>query len=874
MRDSRHLLAPLILRCSALFVLTAVAVAADAPASKPKSPPDKPQKLIAPYWTLEPGWHTSLEIRNNYAARPLTVTPILRTASGEQLTLDAIDLKPSEGRRIDLALATVKYPPLLGDRAYGSVVLQFTSAMAFNVYAATMVHMPGKAIAYHFDATDELSGFGAGTYEGIWWMPSTTAHGQMMISNTSDQPVNANVTWFDSNGATQSTPLGLAAGQSRRLDVRDAITRGNLAGDHGGLRIQLDAKAGSVFLGHILYDETANFGGTVKMFEKYKFHSKATTNTIRAPMIALTEPDAALNFPAGTKLNPTVFVRNTTAAPKDVSLMIRWFEGDKSAAVTVPLGPLAANETRALSLRQLQNDGVLPSSAHFAAVHFTYQGDTGDLVALAASYDDTLRYGAQSPFGDMVSHMLVGTLWTADVLHNSIITVGNAGTNPAEVAITLVSADGTFRYELPHAMLSASEQTWVNIGQLVNNHVPDRKGKVFPDGTTSGTYEIEDVKNLPNGYLYEGKLVMDKTYGHVGYGCAQCCGYNQPTETEDPLLGPLPNGNDQKVWATNCVGTPNDVTPWTYQWFTYDANVATVSEGGHVITGAPGFTIVTSYADLEAPGGHICPIETRTTDAQIVVNGFDLSPAQSIVDGNSSQFTISVTGGSPIAYAWSFTAPAGAGNNPNVTFGSPAALQTDTDGHWFALPNTACGAGYNAQYTINAKVTFDDNQEINKNTTLTVSIPSTAAFVDPNVANISGSPDDSQDPTTHKWTITGTGTMARVVPVSATYNIPATSQFRHKAEIHEGVHLANWIQGAGHLFGDLFLVADLYNQIKDLTGDTEFDLLDQVRQVKVAYINDQRSTVQGRLSQDEQQAYSASDPVPPQYKYQGSCGGL
>jgi len=599
-----------------LFVATA-SNGASSPADAPKVPPDKPQRLIAPYWTLEPGWHTALEIRNNAATRSLTITPTLRSANGDQLALDPVTLGPRAATKLDLALAAAKYAPLLGDRAYGSVLLQFNSPMAFNVYAATMVHMPGKAIAYHFDATDELSGMEAGTYEGIWWMPSANARGQMMLSNSSQQPVNAVVTWFDSGGRSQSSQLSLPPGQSRRLDVRDALTRGNLTGDHGGLRVQLGSKAGSVFLGHILFDETANFGGTVKMFEKYKFH-RGPTNTIRAPMIALSEPDPALNFPIGTKLNPMVFVRNTTSGPKDVSVAIRWFDGDKTAEVTVPFAALSANETRALSLRQLQTDGTLPSTARFAAVHFTHQGDTGDLVALAASYDDTMRYGAQSPFGDMVSRKLVGTMWTADALHNSIISVGNAGASPAEVAISLVSADGTFRYELPHAQLNSREQTWVDIGKLIRGGVPDRNGNAFPAGMTTGTYEIEDLKNMPNGFLYEGKLVTDKTYGHVGYGCAQCCAYSQPWQTLDPLSFSF-GTNQQKVWSTDCSTLTYDVSNFSYGWFVYDETIATVQDGGWVNAGSPGWTVATAYIDLQTGAGHECPIETFTPTASIEV---------------------------------------------------------------------------------------------------------------------------------------------------------------------------------------------------------------------------------------------------------------
>jgi hypothetical protein len=44
------------------------------------------QEMYAPYWTLEPGWHTDIELRNNRKS-DVTVMPSLRTASGTEIPL-------------------------------------------------------------------------------------------------------------------------------------------------------------------------------------------------------------------------------------------------------------------------------------------------------------------------------------------------------------------------------------------------------------------------------------------------------------------------------------------------------------------------------------------------------------------------------------------------------------------------------------------------------------------------------------------------------------------------------------------------------------------------------------------------------------------
>jgi hypothetical protein len=46
-----------------------------------------PQSVSAAYWTLERGWNTDLEMRNNLRSRELTITPVLRAATGQELSL-------------------------------------------------------------------------------------------------------------------------------------------------------------------------------------------------------------------------------------------------------------------------------------------------------------------------------------------------------------------------------------------------------------------------------------------------------------------------------------------------------------------------------------------------------------------------------------------------------------------------------------------------------------------------------------------------------------------------------------------------------------------------------------------------------------------
>jgi hypothetical protein len=124
---------------------------------------------------------------------------------------------------------------------------------------------------------------------------------------------------------------------------------------------------------------------------------------------------------------------------------------------------------------------------------------------------------------------------------------------------------------------------------------------------------------------------------------------------------------------------------------------------------------------------------------------------------------------------------------------------------------------------------------------------------------------------TGTWRVTGMGTLSRVVPTSSTIYVISASQFYNKTLQHEQVHVNNWILGTGHLFGDLFIPGDFYNQITGITGTSRDDLINKLGAALTTYVNSQVSLVNQRHNTDEHQAYLVSDPIAPQYVYQ-NCG--
>ncbi|HKO04522.1 MAG TPA: hypothetical protein VJW51_07220 [Candidatus Acidoferrales bacterium] len=528
---------------------------------------------------------SELHLRNNSRSQNLTVTPALRLPDGTETVLAPVTIQPQEVRsvNIDAAIADAA-PQLLG--SYGSVVLRYRAPFVVGLYAAMMIHRTGHPIAVHIDGTSESQRLQSGSREGVWWLPKATTSDYLVVTNIGKDPIPLSLSLYDSGGKEIKQAVLLGPGATSRYSVRKLVQAAGLAGSYGGIKILASAHAGSLDTLHFLFDEAAGFSATLKMFDydpgaklEERDYGKTGAWTLHAPMLALSNPDPALLFPPGITLQPQLFVRNTTGKPVDAALRFNWRSGVATGKASGPTLHLNPNETRLIDVAALQDGTTLPKQANWASVAITTNSKPDEIVAVASSYDPTLRYGAQTPFSDQLTFRWEGGRWEYDAYHDSIITAGNGGAKSIRAAFTIFYNQGTQSYDVEQT-LQPDEQMWIDVGQLIREGVPDKNGKTLPADLTTGSYEFRDLTNKGAGTLFEGKVVYDKSYGHVAYGCAACCGWSIPVGFWwDPLGIPFDNESDQGVLAADQCnsGDLEDVSDSFYNnWSTGSTAIATV----------------------------------------------------------------------------------------------------------------------------------------------------------------------------------------------------------------------------------------------------------------------------------------------------------
>lgn len=375
---------PVITPASILLLCSSFICAQSTPPTHPPRPklvgPAKwtpsPQEVSATYWTLEPGWDTELELRNNLTSHELIVTPVLRTAGGLETLLATVTIPPQHIVSLDLRNAAEVSPDVLNQLgadhsgAFGSAIFRFEGLSFGNLFAATIVQRVGRPIDFHFDAEDK--NFTSGGIEGVWWNAAARSNDYLILSNPHQKPVTGSLLLSAPSGASRSLPIIIAGRSTLRVDLREAV--GPMGSEiMGGLSLSLPGKE-SLGATQIVFDESVGLAAVMKLFQREPEETSGK-HVLRAPMIALSQPDPGLGFPAGTTLIPRIFLRNAGQSAEQLSATINWRSESDSGNLALPGLILKSGDIKVLNLADYQSAGQIPPDATWATVSLAYQGD-------------------------------------------------------------------------------------------------------------------------------------------------------------------------------------------------------------------------------------------------------------------------------------------------------------------------------------------------------------------------------------------------------------------------------------------------------------------------------------------------------------------
>jgi hypothetical protein len=167
----------------------------------------------------------------------------------------------------------------------------------------------------------------------------------------------------------------------------------------------------------------------------------------------------------------------------------------------------------------------------------------------------------------------------------------------------------------------------------------------------SGSYQLKSLTDKPTDGLFEGRLVVDKTYGYAVHGCASCCPEYDPYILADPLNLTVGGSSYQAAWSyDNCTG--NTVQLSASSWGTGNAQVATANITSGLVS-AVGLGSTTNFASVRTfyPNSRgYCTWSTVQRSGTVNVEPLQITsidPTIAMIGSNSVQITINGTGFGP-----------------------------------------------------------------------------------------------------------------------------------------------------------------------------------------------------------------------------------
>ncbi|MGO9575574.1 MAG: hypothetical protein ACLPTQ_14750 [Terriglobales bacterium] len=169
----------------------------------------------------------------------------------------------------------------------------------------------------------------------------------------------------------------------------------------------------------------------------------------------------------------------------------------------------------------------------------------------------------------------------------------------------------------------------------IHEGTPDKNGEILPPDLMTGSYELKDLSTQSVANLFEGKITLDTTYGHVAYGCAECCGYLTPYMYYDPFNLLLGTDDPQDIWSDyDCTGEHESVVENFGSWGTGNSSIATAS--GRMIAGV-GVGSTTNFASgtllWSDSGQKHCSNENFNPNGPVNVGPYQVEPLSNGAQG-------------------------------------------------------------------------------------------------------------------------------------------------------------------------------------------------------------------------------------------------
>jgi hypothetical protein len=487
-------------------------------------------RTFAPFWQIGDGFSSTLIVRNVARQSSVSATPIVFTADKKQLRLPAIQLAPSEVKKISLeeALQTA------GSSAEtGALALELETSQSAAIIGELVITDYQHGVIFDLPLHAGYANDEAKALHAAWWLPDDKTQGTVVLFNASEQAISVHPSVTIDFAQHTFEGVTLAAHETRKLDLRDLVQQsGHRNADLGSISLSYEGPAHALLPALLLANEKTGFSLTGKFFVKRPEQAnQSSTVNWHYPAVFAGKADPSLGFKKGSKFTPYALISNHTSNVIAPQLEASFTANDRSTqSVSLTVNPLLPLETRLIDLADVTKE-LIPKNASSFSLQLSHSGRAGDLALHVFSVDQKKDFVFTAEGTMQTRGRLDSLYWNiADDLQ-AMLVVQNTGGSTVQAQATLsydTNDGGQGTYKLPPLEIPARATRIVNLKQIITSGQPDEAGQVIPAGTSLGSATIEvtggQTGGPDNDVLAGGSVTFDPDTGRCGGDVLPICG--------------------------------------------------------------------------------------------------------------------------------------------------------------------------------------------------------------------------------------------------------------------------------------------------------------------------------------------------------------
>jgi hypothetical protein len=542
-----------------------------------------PREIDFPYYSLREGYSSLLQlVSDSPIALPIDVT--IRSLSGRKILSQPMTIHSQEKLIIDLGTFLTN---LSADRddgfQEGSISVTYASETR-PLMGQITISDPSRGLVFESRVAINDPGDSSipAVLEGLWWGLTAGRQTKVMVANTCNSPVTADLSLTLRGHHHPSARIVFEPFETKVLSIRELLAKLNIEVDHiseGGITIAGRSSSPALIATGMTADPSSGFSSTIHFLPA----GTPRTSTLFAPGVPIGTSSADSPFALTGSFTPHVVVRNLSSLPQTTTITLEY--PDAGGFQSITLDPL---ELGPYAIRDLTIEGAilekLPLPLPYCSIQVRYSGQPGSAIVEVSSVERNLDLVVDSKPGDP-SDPLSGSgfnPWHLDEQTESVLFLTNEGQVPARVAFQ-VQAQGV-RYHVTNLKINPHETRAIDIRKLRDAQQPDLNGNKIPAKATDGDLFWVKMDNVP---MIGRTLVINSRRGissNFDCSCTLHCPLGYVALSVAPTSASVAVGNSQQFTAKETWGDCSGL--YYYYDETYSAtwssssSACTVGNGG------------------------------------------------------------------------------------------------------------------------------------------------------------------------------------------------------------------------------------------------------------------------------------------------------